>query len=201
MNKPKAIIFDYGGVLSIERSIRFFGEKYAPRFGKNAKKLNKIIIDNWLKARVNKMDSKFFCIKLSEYLEVEPKIIRKDFMDFFGFNFEVFNLVKKLDNSGYKLGLLSNFIEDLIEEIISNHRLDKIFDVIVTSHKSKVAKPAVSIFKEIVTKLNVVPNECIFIDDRKNNISAAKKLGFKTILFKDYTSLKKQLIHFGVKID
>ncbi|MDP2749477.1 MAG: HAD-IA family hydrolase [Nanoarchaeota archaeon] len=197
----KAIIFDYGGVLSAEASLQSFGAYYAPKFGKNPEEFSKLIIENWRLARVSDISSKLFWKNLAEFIGIAPDVLRKDFLAFFGFREEVFELVKELKKKKYKLGLLSNQIEDWLEEVIENRKFNKTFDVIVTSYKSRIAKPDVSIFEEIVEKLKVKPAECIYIDDLKRNIPPAKQLGMKTILFTDLKQLKKELAAFSVKID
>lgn len=197
----KAIIFDYGGVLSAEASLRSFGAMYAQKFQKNPEDFNTVIIENWIPARVNKIDSRLFWKNLANFLGTDAKLLRKDFMDFFGFREEVFELIKKLKKNGYRLGLLSNTLEDWFEEIIQNRKFNQTFDVIVTSYKSKIAKPDISIYNEIVEKLNVKPDECIYIDDLEKNIPPAKQLGMKTILFTDFENLKKELASLSVKFD
>ncbi len=42
-------------------------------------------------------------------------------------------------------------------------------------------------------QLKVEPNECIYIDDSTKNISPAKEIGMKTILFKDFEQFKHEL--------
>ena len=86
------------------------------------------------------------------------------------------------------------------EEIIKAKKLNQVFDEIVTSYESEMAKPDVSIFKEIIKKLNVKSSECVYIDDLEENILSAKELGMKTILFKNYAHLKKELKEFRIKI-
>jgi len=196
----KAIIFDFGGILSIRASLRSFGEFYAPKFGANIEELNKLLVDNWHKARINKIKSKLFWENSANFLKTDKDILRKDFIDYFGFNYEVLEFVKKLKKN-YRLGLLSNNIEDWLEEIIEKHKLNKIFDVIVTSYNSRIAKPDIRVFEEIVQKLSVNPKECVYIDDMEKNIPPAKHLGMKTILFKDIRQMKKELVDLGVKID
>jgi FMN phosphatase YigB (HAD superfamily) len=48
-------------------------------------------------------------------------------------------------------------------------------------------------------KLKIDPRQCIFVDDKKENLLPAKKLGMKTILFKNLNNLKEKLLIFGVK--
>ena len=196
----KAIIFDWGGVLSLTGSITDFGNIYAPKFGKDPEEYNKLMIENWEIAKVNKMDSKLFWINLAKFLGTDPETFRKDFSEFHGFNKEILDLAKKLKKN-YKLGLLSNQIKDWLEEFIKKHKLKQIFDVIVTSYETGLAKPDITIFREIVKRLNVKPNECVYIDDFETNIPPAKKLGMKTILFRNCEQLKKDLEAFSVKIN
>lgn len=200
MNKEiKAIIFDYGGVLSRETRLNYFGEIYASKHGKSAEDFKKLMRENWHLARINKISSQDFWRKLASFLEVHPPDLRRDLMKFFGFNKELFEFVKKLKRKGYKIGLLSNQIEDWLEEVIENHGLNQIFDAIVTSYKSKVAKPDILLFKEITEKLNLNAAQCIYIDDMEKNIPPAKKLGMKTILFKNNKQLITDLKKLGIK--
>ncbi|MFA5084719.1 MAG: HAD family phosphatase [Candidatus Paceibacterota bacterium] len=197
----KAIISDYGGVLSIEADICDFGSMYAPKFGKDADEFNKFMTEIWAKVKINETNSRFFWEKLAAFLGTDPKSLRKDFSDFFRFREDTLELIRKLKRNGYKIGLLSNHIEDLLEEIIEKRKFRQIFDVMVTSYKSGIAKPNIAIFKEIVEKLGVKPEECVYIDDLKKNIPPAEQLGMKAILFTDFETLKKKLVSFSVKTD
>lgn len=196
----KAIIFDYGGVLSTNVALLSFGEMYAAKLGVNSGEFKELIIDNWDQARINKINSRLFWSNLSNFLKIDRETLRKDWVDFFKFRPKALTIVKKLKKN-YKLGLLSNHIEDWLEEIIENHKLNQIFDVIVTSYGSRIAKPDINIFKETIKRLNVKSTECIYIDDMEKNIPPAKELGMKTILFRNLKQLKKELVSFGVRID
>ena len=52
----------------------------------------------------------------------------------------------------------------------------------------------------MLERLKVKANECIYIDDREVNLEPAKKLGMKTILFRNAKQLKKELINYDIKI-
>ena len=94
--------------------------------------------------------------------------------------------------------MLSNHIEDWLEELIEKHKLNQIFDSIVTSYNSGMAKTDINIYKKIVNDLDVKSNECIYIDDLEKNLPPAEELGMKTILFKDLEQLKEELKNLGV---
>jgi len=187
-----AIIFDYGGVIAKEGTPRAFAEFYAPKFGVDSEQFKKFVLERWLKARVGKISSDNFYKSLADTLKTNKTRVKKDFIKFFGVRSEVLKLAKGLKKN-YKVALLSNQIEGCLEDLIKKHGFKSIFDVIVTSYGSKIAKPNPTIFKETIRKLKVKPEECIMIDDLKKNISPAKKLGMKTILYTNFDQLKKKL--------
>ena len=197
--KIKAIIFDYGGVLSTPGKIDFFCKRYATKLNKNPKEFMKLVKENWNKAQINKIKSSLFWAKAAEFLEVDSEKFRRDLLNSFKFQEEVLIIIKRLKEN-YKLELLTNQIEDWLEEVIREHKLDQVFDVIVTSYASKIAKPDIRIFKETAEKLEVKPEECIYIDDLEKNIHPAQELGMKTILFKNNKQLISDLKKFGVEV-
>lgn len=62
------------------------------------------------------------------------------------------------------------------------------------------AKPEKRIFIIALKEMKMKPNECVFVDDRKNNLVTARKLGMKVILFKSTKQLIRDLKKKGVKI-
>jgi putative hydrolase of the HAD superfamily len=195
----RAIIFDFGGVLSIEPGLLRFGDLYAKKLGGNPEEFKRAICDNWDKAVVNEISSKEFWENLAGVLKTDAETMRKDFMHDLGVRQEGLELAREL-KKGYKLAMLSNQIEDWLEEVIEKHKMREVFDVIVTSYESRLAKPDIRIFKETVEKLGVKPEECVYIDDMEKNIAPAEELGMKMILFKDLEQLKKELKGLGVEV-
>lgn len=53
---------------------------------------------------------------------------------------------------------------------------------IVTSFEAKALKPEAEIFSYTAKKLNIVPEETLFLDDSQANLDAASQLGFNTLL-------------------
>ena len=197
--KIKAIIFDYGGVIYTPGKIDFFCKRYATKLNKNPEEFMKLIKENWNKAQINKIKSTLFWTEAAEFLEVNHEEFRQYLLNSFKFQAGVLIIIKTLKEN-YKLALLSNQIEDWLEEVIREHKLDQVFDVIVTSYASKIAKPDIRIFKETAEKLEVKPEECIYIDDLEKNIHPAQELGMKIILFKNSKQLISDLKKFGVEV-
>ncbi|MEK6963825.1 MAG: HAD-IA family hydrolase [Nanoarchaeota archaeon] len=158
----KAIIFDFAGVLSNTGSLHLTIVDYAKKHGKDPETAYQVLQENWKKAKINQISSETFWKNLAQHLQAAPNELREHCMNYFGFRDETLELAKKL-KTHYKLGLLSNQIEDWLEEVIKKHHLNEVFDVIVTSYNSRIAKPDPAIFKEMVKKLDTNPEECIYI--------------------------------------
>jgi len=59
-------------------------------------------------------------------------------------------------------------------------------------------KPEEDIYDKLIKTYEINPKESIFIDDTKENIEGAIKLGFKAILFTSSLELRKNLIGYNV---
>ena len=186
----KAIIFDFGGVLTVEGKFIPFAKEYAKKFNVDYEGLLGVIIDTWIPAKVNKTDSKLFWERISEYLNYDEDKLRTEFIQYHGFRKDVLKLAISLKKK-YKLAILSNQIKDWLEEEIEKHDLRGIFDIIVPSYEVKLSKPDHRIYQLVIDKLGLRPEECVFIDDTPGNIEVARNLGIYGILFE----IKNQLEH------
>jgi len=83
----------------------------------------------------------------------------------------------------YKIGLLSNYSNDLRPRIENEWAIGSAFDEIIISCEVGVVKPDPAIFNLMLDRLSVKADESVFIDDRIKNIDGAKKMGFHTIFF------------------
>ena len=191
----KAVIFDYGGVLTQEGIFGPFTKVYAPKYGKDPKELFNVMIENWNETKLE--ESELFWIKCAEYLGISDGAFKKELLDFSGFREDVLELILKLKKN-YKIGLLSNQVESWLGHVIKERELDKVFDAIIASYAVGLAKPNPTIYKLIIEKLGVKPEECVFVDDLEKNMPPAQELGMKTILFKDPEQMKQELRALGV---
>ncbi len=85
--------------------------------------------------------------------------------------------LKTLKKSGYHVYILSNIPED---DTLYLKRLN-IFDSIdggVFSYQVKMIKPDKKIYEYLLNTYHLCAKECLFLDDRKENIETARKLGF-----------------------
>jgi 2-haloacid dehalogenase len=67
------------------------------------------------------------------------------------------------------------------------------FDGTVVSGREGVAKPDPAIFIRVLNRFSLSPRTTLMIDDTKENLDAARKLGMQTILFRSSGQLRTEL--------
>lgn len=93
-------------------------------------------------------------------------------------------LVRRLKAHGYAVYYLSNIPEDTLE-LLMNRDFQGLFDGGVASCEVHVNKPDPRIYQALLDKYGLKANECVFIDDRHENVKTAFTLGFAGIQMKD----------------
>lgn len=102
-------------------------------------------------------------------------------------------LIHKLHEAGYRIYLLSNYPLGLSELHWPNFSFINDVDGKVISAVEKMVKPEPDIYKLILNRYQLIPKECIFIDDRVDNVNTAKKLGMKGIVFQNYEQMVAEM--------
>lgn len=104
------------------------------------------------------------------------------------------SLVKDLKEKGYKIYLLTNYPEFMFtEHFKTTFTFSKYVDGMIVSAVEKFIKPDAEIYKRLLSRYNLNPEESVFIDDRLENIEGARKLGINGIHFTNIDSVKAQL--------
>jgi len=196
----KAIIFDFGDVFAknIMRSIYYETSK---RTGANFDVViseyhklmpliqrGKIMMDEFWKAYAQKLNSDPILIEVVWNQTFEKNI---------EINKNVESIIKKLKKLGYKVAVCTNTIKAFSDIHIKNNDY-AIFDFVIISCEIGMRKPDREIYEFVLKKLNVEPEECVFIDNELENVEGAKKAGMKTILFENANQLKDNLKKCGI---
>lgn len=101
-------------------------------------------------------------------------------------------ILEPLKKKGYKLFILSNFIEEAFKLVIKQYDFFSLFDGRVISYEEKVIKPEKEIYDILLSRYNLIPHECVFLDDHSSFLKPAKKLGMSTILVHQNTDLVEE---------
>ena len=92
-------------------------------------------------------------------------------------------LIQDLKSKGVGVYGLTNWPAETFDEARRRFKTIASIDNIVVSSHVKLAKPEPAIYQLLLSKYNLNPEECVFIDDRKDNIDTAIRLGMNGIVF------------------
>lgn len=196
----KAIIFDLGEVLlhGLLGTEEYISEKYGL----------KVVNDHWHIKEIEKFfhgeitEDEYWQAILDKYkwpitLEQLKEAIRQNFKEIEGTR----EVIQELKKNGYKLGLLSVHAKEWIKYCEEQYGYHQLFDSVLYSFEVAVSKPDRKAYELILEKLQLKPEECVFIDDKLGNITAAQQLGIQGIQFFNAVQLKKDLQDLKIKLD
>ncbi len=83
----------------------------------------------------------------------------------------------------YELVLLSNDLSEWSEYICEKWGLNKYFKDKIVSASVSCRKPDLKIFDLTLERINRSPYECIFVDNRPENLASAEEVGIAPFLF------------------
>ena len=92
-------------------------------------------------------------------------------------------LIQDLKAKGVGVYGLTNWPAETFDEARRRFKTIASIDNIVVSSHVKLAKPEPAIYQLLLSKYNLNPEECVFIDDRKDNVDTAIRLGMNGIVF------------------
>ncbi|MDP3742406.1 MAG: HAD family phosphatase [Candidatus Micrarchaeota archaeon] len=198
------IIFDWGGVLTIHKHsdnvIKLLEKEFdakirgkKPAFGVFTDRLDR--------------DSATFSefvqqVNQAYKINVSVKQMKDVFQRAAVLNRKLLPVIRKLGKN-YKIIMLSNNNKTVVAHLKKKqNKMLKLFDKLFFSCEMQggIAKPDEKIYVKTLKKLRVSASECLFIDDVKPNVVAAKKLGINAIQYKSNVQLKKELKKYGIAI-
>lgn len=182
-NKIKNIIFDLGNVLvSTNMEDLMAVDPDIPN-----DKIN-YIMSQWYKDEDDPIGLDEFKSIIPDRLKEASKFIPK----LFEYNIRCVNLfdytiplIDKLKAAGYNVYFLSNWSKWSYELLNKYRKFDFLEKMNggVWSWQTGCMKPNERIYRILLTKYNLNPEECVFFDDLKDNVEAANDVGIKGVLF------------------
>ncbi|MEZ4792050.1 MAG: HAD family phosphatase [Gelidibacter sp.] len=180
----KTIIFDFGDVF-IDLDKEGAMKNALGLFGLNAFSEEMIAFNGFYEQGLISTDE-----FMEFYLDNFPKLSREDILDAWQSILKKFpkhrlHFIQQLAlEKKYQLILLSNTNELHISWIKENipfyEDFKTCFDAFYLSHEINLRKPSPDIYQFVLGKHHLRPQEILFIDDTKENIVAASKLGMHT---------------------
>jgi epoxide hydrolase-like predicted phosphatase len=191
----KAVLFDFGGVLSESGKAGFVRSILAELYGISLDDLYSDKLQQaWRRDQVDEKEvlddlNRHFGKKITPemfYAKAHGAILRSP---------EVYGLAEQLRQLGIKTGILSNIFSTTAGELRSHGFYDG-FDPVVLSCEQGYAKPDEELYKIAIQKAGVKAGEILFIDDQEKCRPPAEKLGMHFLL----ATSSQQIVEDTLKI-
>lgn len=179
----KNIIFDLGNVL-----ISFKPAEYLEKMGYAPESKNIILNDIFKSPEWFGLDNgNLTTAEAIEKIAARSSLKKEEITSLFNLRTEIMypingniTLLPELKKRGFMLYYLSNFPEDIFDEVFNGYEFFKFFDGGLISSRVKCIKPDIKIFEIIIEKYSLSKNECLFIDDIEINTKAAQFFGIES---------------------
>ncbi|MDD4989488.1 MAG: HAD-IA family hydrolase [Candidatus Pacebacteria bacterium] len=201
-HKIKAITFDYAGVIMLYGNGGMV-ERVSKLLGVRSDIFKEVYLKHNHLSNVENLEWGEMFLKVVSHFD-KSKEMEKKVLDLIEedrlkrkLNTELINFLPVLRNLGFKVGILSNYTKKL-RKILNDQDITKLVDTIVVSGEVGVQKPQKEIFEILFQRLDVKPEETIFIDDSGNSLATAAEIGYTPILFKNNEQLRNDLQRLGI---
>jgi putative hydrolase of the HAD superfamily len=180
----KNVVFDLGNVLLSFIPSEYFDKKNYPENIKTKILSDIFHSEEWQMLDIGEITTE----EVIDIIALRSSLKRDEIAHVFNLRTDILfpldnniKLLSILKKRGYKLYFLSNFPMDIFEEVTSGYYFFKYFDGGVISAHAKSSKPDSRIYKILIEKYSLIPEECLFIDDLEINVKAAENEGMKGI--------------------
>lgn len=184
----KNIVFDIGGVLE-----KFEWENYLSKYfdKKTIEVLTKVTWKNpcWREFDLNNIPFEDIVKKMissAPDYEKEVRFVFEHLGECISIQPYAIPLITELKEKGYRVFYLSNYFEYLMDANRDAISFIPYTDGGVFSCDIHLAKPDTEIYRFFCKKFALDPSECLFFDDRLENVEGAKAAGMNAIVFKNY---------------
>lgn len=205
--RTPVLIFDFGNVVA-----HFDYLRACERFVEGLALTGPALMDRLRERGFDALLAEFECGRVSaeEFVPrtmklADLEISHEDFVigwqDIFWLNKPVARLLAHLKERGYTLLLGSN--TNVLHATHFRRQFDmtlELFDHLVLSYEIGHMKPSPEFYAACVAASNAPAGSCVFIDDRLENVEAARQAGMTAIHFTDEPPLVAALEELGVEV-
>ena len=197
----ETVIFDIGNVL-----VDFCWEEYLENFGFPEEIMKRIAKATVLSSawdefdRGGKEEEELIdaFVKNDPEIETEIRQICEDVHDMLRKRDYAIPWIQELKEKGLKVYYLSNFSKKAERECA--HTLDFIpyTDGGILSYAEKIIKPDPKIYQLLIDRYGLVPEKCVFLDDKEENCQGAERSGIRAIRFTTKEAAIEELKKLGI---
>ncbi len=184
----KAVAFDYGKVLSLPPT-REQWETLCVRFAMPVQGFQAIYWGHREELDRGTLDNVAYWQKVGkdcgfEISEAEAlELIEHDNTQWTNENVEMLSLSRDLRRAGYRTAILSNMERRMLAAMRQKLAWLDEFEVQIYSCEVGTVKPEAEIYLECCQRLGCLPEEALFLDDKKVNTEGAREVGMQSFVF------------------
>jgi len=114
-------------------------------------------------------------------------------------NVEMMEWSARLNRAGIKTGILSNIGDAMELGVLGRFPALSEFTHHTFSHRLGIAKPDAEIYRHAVQGLGVPAGEILFVDDREENIEAARAAGMVAVQYSGHKEFVETMERMGLR--
>jgi epoxide hydrolase-like predicted phosphatase len=183
----KAVVFDIGGVLEWTPPTGHV-ERWEASLDLAPGELNRTMEDVWHAGRIGGISEGEVEAAVAERLNLSPADVTAFMSGFWDEylgtpNTELIEYFGGL-RTRCRTGILSNSFVGAREREQERYGFEDLTEVIVYSHEVGLAKPDPAVYRVVCQRLEVAPEEAVFLDDREGAVEGAATVGMAAVLFR-----------------
>jgi len=193
----KNLIFDFGKVL-VDYDFEAFFKKHI-HDAERRRTCTSILYNEELRDLLDREESPFndimervihrhkaFEHEIRIFIEHYPTIVTQEIPG-------MRNLLSRLKNEGFKLYGLTNWCSK-VYLTMERFPIFRLLDGQIISSEEHVIKPESAIYQRLFERFNLKPKECVFADDKAENIESGITLGMDGIVFTNAQQYESELM-------
>ena len=107
-------------------------------------------------------------------------------------------ILEELRQRGTPLYAITNFNQHKFKEALRRFPFLSVFRDTVVSGDERVLKPDAAIYRLLLERNALLPEDCVFIDDSLKNVEGARAVGMTGLHFTTPEALRRDLVALGV---
>ena len=181
----KAVLFDYGGVISRGGGGHELTDRLGAVLGVSGDEAYQYLSPYWQLYDTGKIAEETIWTNIEQAIGRSIPLDQRAIWNTWEHMQpipEMIALINELKQVPLRVGLLSNVIPNTKQEIRS-HGGYKLFDFTVLSDEVGYAKPDITMYEIALEQLpGIAPEEVVFVDDQERLLAPALRLGMRTVL-------------------
>lgn len=194
----KALILDYGGVISYPQNLENVNN-LCQRLQQSASDFQTIYRSLRAPYDSGHHSAQHYWRNVLQASQLDPngfaidELIHEDVQSWTRLNEAMVQFIAESKGKFHKLAIISNMTRETLALMRREFAWLALFDELCFSCELGANKPGRAIYETCLNNLNLLPNECLFVDDSLENVEGALKVGIHAIHFKTFAEFLQEL--------